>query len=316
MRQERVAFVLSGGATHGAVQVGMLQALLDAGVRPDLLVATSVGAMNAAMFSSDASKSGLDTLRELWISAPRSQIFPVASRETLRHLRSRDGHLFPNDGLRRWIESNLRYRLLEHFPIPLHVMVTDVETRTARQISHGDALTAILASSSLPGVFPPVARDGRMLADGGTTADIPVAPAILLGATQIYVLSPRTRNSLSGESPHRGPRTRRFNEAALNVLDAWFGAPAAKGPYSAATQFRPDLGPDLAEVIHLPSPFVADTNPFSFRHSRRLIDEAFTLSLQMLADNDHNRPIQGRRHERGTDPRRRRPTRDIRQTIE
>lgn len=275
-----IAFVLSGGATHGAVQVGMLRALLQAGIAPDLLVGTSVGAMNAAMFSTDPTESGLEELARLWIVAPRSEIFPLRPVATLSHLRSRPGHLFPNAGLRRWIESNLRYQRLEEFPIPLHVMATDVATNAPVRLSRGDALSAILASASLPGAFPPIVRAGRLLADGGIVADVPIAPARLLGARRIFVLSPRTT---SGDERGRSWRpARRSNAALLSLLDRWFGQGAGASPASIAGAMGSDHGGD-AEVIWLPSPYVGDVSPFSFRYSRRLIDESYQLATTWLA---------------------------------
>lgn len=286
VRSSRVAFVLSGGATHGAVQVGMLQALLDAGIVPDLLVGTSVGAMNAAVFSPNATPEGLKHLRSLWIEAPRSLIFPLRARGSIRRLRSRDRHLFPNAGLRTWIESNLRYQRLEEFPIPLHVMATDMATHSAVQISHGDAATALLASASLPGVFPPVERGGRVLADGGTTANIPVGPAMLLGATRIYVLSPQPGAAESWPATEAASRVSRINEAALRALDNWFGRPAKNAEDAIEAQASEHIKRNRIEVVRLPSPYVADVSPFSFRHSSRLIDEAFAVSAAWLADNE------------------------------
>jgi len=294
-RSSHVAFVLSGGATHGAVQVGMLRALLEAGIFPDLLVGTSVGAMNAAVFSSNATQDGLEDLRRLWIKAPRSLIFPLRARESIRSLRSQDRHVFSNSGLRTWIEANLRYQMLEELPVPIHVMATDVKTHSPVQMSHGDAVTALLASASLPGVFPPVERGGRVLADGGASANIPVGPAILLGARLIYVLSPRpSANAGSRPSAEMRSGVSRISEAALRALDNWLGRPATDAEEAIDMRANGQSKRQHFEIVRLPSPHVADVNPFSFRHSGRLVDEAFALSrawLDAYADRSDRRVI-------------------------
>jgi len=252
---ERTAFVLAGGSTRGAGQVGMLRALSELGIAPDLVVGTSVGAMNGAAYVADPSVEGIDDLDRVWGRARRSQIFPIAPRAIVENVRERRGYLFANDGIRDWIASHLRHDQLEDFPIPLHVVATEVETSRPVVLSSGDALASLLASTAIPGVFPPVDIDGTLLYDGGVAADIPLPQALDLGATTIYVLS-----TLADSTP-RTP-------TGWQLLDRVFGRPFE------SQEFPPS--PDVT-VHWLPAP-VFTGNPYSFRESRRLIDEARDLT--------------------------------------
>jgi hypothetical protein len=127
-KQPRVAFVLSGGASLGAIQVGMLRALYERDIRPDLIVGTSPGALNGAYIASrpQASRTA-DTLALIWRELCRSQVFPVNPLTGLLGF-LRPDHLVPESGLRRLIERHVEYRELEELPIPLHVVAVDVVT--------------------------------------------------------------------------------------------------------------------------------------------------------------------------------------------
>ncbi len=251
---ERTVFVLAGGATRGAIQVGMLRALAERGIVPDAVVGTSVGAMNGAVYVADATLAGVDHLDRLWGQARTTRIFPIAPRSIVENLRERRGYVFPNHGIRDWIEAHLRHERLEDFPIPLHVVATEVGTTRAVTLSRGDALTALLASSAIPGVFPPVPVDGVLLHDGGVAADVPLPQALELGPTTVFVLS-----TMADETPR---------PTAWMLLDRVFGRPSEEQ----------EIPPHPDVTVHWlpPPPFTG--NPYSFRESRRLIDEAQALA--------------------------------------
>ncbi|TWP47575.1 patatin-like phospholipase family protein [Lentzea tibetensis] len=179
------AFVLAGGGSLGAVEVGMLAALEDADVRPDLVVGTSVGAVNAAWLGSGAAVGGLI---EVWNSLSRNDIFPIRPvRGLLGFVGLRD-HLVPNTGLRRLLRRNLSYERLEDAVIGVHVGAADVLSGAEVLLSTGDAIEAVLASTAVPGVFPPVLIDDRHLVDGGAVNNTPVSHAVALGADPVWVL--------------------------------------------------------------------------------------------------------------------------------
>src|SRR6266850_3002594 len=121
----KTAFVLSGGSSLGAIQVGMIQALMEAGVRPDLLVGTSVGAVNAAWLAGQPDMSGALKLAEIWSGLRRQDIFPLNPWAGARGLFGRCNHVISNSGLRNVLEKNLPYRRLEKAAVPVHVITTD-----------------------------------------------------------------------------------------------------------------------------------------------------------------------------------------------
>lgn len=181
------AFVLSGGVSLGAVQVGMLQALEMRGITPDLLIGTSVGAINAAFVADRAGMEGLERLGEIWCSLRRSDIFPLRPSTVLRAATHAD-HLVSSAPLRQLITDTLGFQDLEDAPIPLTVVATEVTTGMEVVLTHGSAVDALLASSAIPGVFSPVLVADQMLMDGGVTDHTPVSHAVRAGADVIYVL--------------------------------------------------------------------------------------------------------------------------------
>jgi NTE family protein len=183
-----IAFVLSGGGSLGAIQAGMLEALLERDIVPDTLVGTSIGAANAAFLAAEPTLPRAQALSDLWRSLRPRQIFPLGPIRTLNALR-RDGSLFPTAPLRRLIEQHSPYSQIERARIPLRVVATDFVDGTEVVFDSGPVADAVLASTALPGVFPPHRVSGRLYLDGGLVDHVPLAPAIAMGADTIYVLS-------------------------------------------------------------------------------------------------------------------------------
>lgn len=186
--RRRTAFVLSGGGPKGACQVGMLRALLDAGVMPDALYGVSVGALNAVGYASDPTMEGIAGLERLWRRLRSRDIFPQGRLGGPWQFIQRRPSAFGADGLRRVITSALRFPRLEQNCLPVSVVATSVVTGEERWMSDGDALSALLASTAQPGLLPPVERDGDLLIDGGVVSNVPVSTAVSQGADRIFVL--------------------------------------------------------------------------------------------------------------------------------
>jgi NTE family protein len=182
------AFVLSGGASLGAVHVGMLLALADEGIAPDLIVGTSVGALNGGWIASRPDAAGIRGLADLWVSLSRKEIFPTHPIAGAMAMFGRRTHLVPNNGLRRLLAEKLEFSRLEDAPVPLHVVATDVISGMDVLLSTGNAVDAIEASAAIPGVFPPVRINGRDLMDGGVVNNTPISHAVALGADRVWVL--------------------------------------------------------------------------------------------------------------------------------
>jgi len=188
MRTDSVAFVLSGGGSMGAMQVGMLQALFEAGIQPDLVVGTSAGAVNAAWIAGRPDSDGVNELARIWLGLRRQHIFPLSPWAGACGLLGRPNHVISNAGLRSLLERHLPYDRLEDSAIPVHVLATDLKTGHAVVLSAGPAIPALLASTAIPGVFPPVTIGRRELVDGGVADMTPIAAAVAQGATHVYVL--------------------------------------------------------------------------------------------------------------------------------
>lgn len=181
------AFVLSGGGSLGAVEVGMLKALSRRGITPDLIVGTSVGAINGAWLAGHGGADIAD-LERLWKSIHRSTVFPADPLMGLFAFAGRRAGLVPQRGLRSLIRRNLTFDRLEDALIPLHVVAVEVLSGRDVLLSSGDAVDAVLASAAIPGVFAPVVIDGIAYMDGGVVSNTPISHAINLGATEVWVL--------------------------------------------------------------------------------------------------------------------------------
>ncbi len=204
-------FVLSGGGNLGALQVGMLYALVESGIRPGMIVGTSVGAINGAFLASRSDLHGIHEIARLWSSLRRRDVLGVNVATLVGGLLGRRGHLFDSVSIRLILESFLGFRELEEAPIPLAVVATALVTGEPVVLDSGDATTALLASSAVRGLLPAVEIDGRLLVDGAIAADIPLLQAVSLGARNLYVLptAPLQLARLLAQAPCDGDRSDR-----------------------------------------------------------------------------------------------------------
>jgi NTE family protein len=182
------AFVLAGGGSLGAVQVGMLKALDRAGIVPDFVVGASVGAINAAYYAASPDADGIARLERIWLRLGRADIFPFSMFGTALCLFGRRDHLAFPHRLQALLEAELPYRRLEDARLPCHVVATDMLDGTEVRLSSGDVAQALLASAAIPAVFPAVTIAGRPLMDGGIASNTPISAAYALGATRVIVL--------------------------------------------------------------------------------------------------------------------------------
>jgi NTE family protein len=261
------AFVLSGGASLGAIQVGMLEALFERGIAPDLIVGSSVGAINGAFIA--AREPTTETARELgdiWRGLSRSAIFPLNPLTGLIGFVGRSSHLIPNGNLRRLIVRHAAIERLENSPIPLHLIVTDVLSGQELRLSRGPAIDAVMASAAIPSVFAPVEFDGRLLMDGGVSDNTPISHAVTLGASEIYVLP--TGIACDVAVAPRGALAMLLH--ALTIL----------------TQQRLHLDIELyrdrAQLVVLPPPCPQPVQPIDFSRADDLIEQALRDGRKFL----------------------------------
>lgn len=259
------AFVLSGGGSLGAVQVGMLQALFAAGVRPDLLIGTSVGAVNAAWIAGRPDYEGAGQLAEVWLGMRRQDVFPLSPFTGARGLLGRSNHFISNDNLRDVLTRHMPFRRLEQALVPLHVVTTELKSGRAVILSSGAAVPALLASTAIPGVFPPVTIGHREYVDGGVANHTPLTVAVELGATKIYVL------------PVGYPW---LNHEPTNALGMALHALARIVEQKLDVEVQANRG--VADIHVLPACDVADVSPADFSHTKELIDWGFQQARRYL----------------------------------
>jgi NTE family protein len=272
-RHRETAFVLSGGASLGALQVGMLRALFERGVSADLLVGTSVGALNAAFLASRPQTPATATeLARAWYRIEREDAFPVSLRTLVGGVAGGRDHLIPPRGLRRIVRRHVELEDLSDAEIPLHLIAYDVRGGGEAVLSEGPAHEAILAACSIPGIFPPVAIGERLLIDGGVVNNTPIRHAVELGAERIYVLAAR-------EPAYAEPRAPRSAlDAAIYGLSLLIGSRLEAD----IARYRGEV-----ELIVLPGANSMGVQPTDFEHSSRLIGAAHAAGRAHLAGPHH-----------------------------
>ncbi len=182
------AFVLGGGGHLGAHEVGMLSALMDAGIAPDLVIGTSIGAINGAVFASDPTEAAVENLRKLWTGLKASDVLGSSVFAKVKTLARTGTHVEDDRVLRELLTDVLPVERIEDLAVTFECVATSIERAAVRYFSEGPLVDAIMASAAVPGLLPPVEIDNEHFLDGGLVASIPLDRAIDLGATTIYVL--------------------------------------------------------------------------------------------------------------------------------
>lgn len=263
-----VAFVLSGGGSLGAVQVGMLRALAERKVVPDLLVGTSVGALNAAFIAAHgAGENGVEALAGIWATLHTRAVFTIDPLQVLAAVAGRRDAICSNAGLLKLLEEHVSFGNLEEAPIPLVVVATDLLSGTEVAFAGGPVVPAVLGSCAIPGVFPTVAHEGITLVDGGLADNTAISQAVERGADTIYVLPSGYSCALA--TP---PST------ALGVAT-----------HAVALLIHQRLVADIAlyasraDLVVLPPPCPLPISPTDFGHAGELMHEAYIEALATLA---------------------------------
>jgi NTE family protein len=184
----RTAFVLGGGGLLGSGEVGMLRALLEDGVRPDLVLGTSVGAINGAAVAADPSVAAIASLAGVWQRLADSDVYRGGALRRARHLARTRTHVHPNEPLRDLLTDQLGDRRIEDLEVPFQCVAASIERAAEHWFADGPVVDAVLASSAVPGVLPPVRVGDEHFLDGGLVNSIPVGRAVALGARRVFVL--------------------------------------------------------------------------------------------------------------------------------
>jgi NTE family protein len=260
----RTAFVLSGGGNQGVSQVGMLRALLEKGIVPDVVIGTSAGALNGAAVAYAPNLTGVAQLAAVWEQLQTDHVFPGGRIHRAWNIVRRGTHLFGNDGLAGLIHHSSPARSFSDLEIPLRVVATDLDTGEEVVLASGPLKPALLASAALPGVFPIVVHGGRRLVDGGVVNNVPLWHALSGPVDRVFVL-----NVSAGAGDH----------AVRSPLDVVMTS------FMHARNQRYELerrnAIDHVDIIDLPRP--RDSRElFDFSGARELIESAYTLSMAKL----------------------------------
>lgn len=271
-RTGKTAFVFAGGGSLGAVQVGMLKALVRQHIVPDLVVGASVGAINGAYFAGAPDEAGVERLERIWLRLRRTDIFPFSPINSFLSIIGQRDHLVTPAPLRALIEAELPYRRLEDARIPCHVVATDVLEGTEVTLSSGAVVPALLASAAIPAVYPTVALNGRHLMDGGVANNTPISTAVALGASRLIILPTGAPCAL-----HRVPRgAMALLLHALNLL-------VMRQLVDDIERFKRQ-----AELIVLPPLCPLTVTPYDFSQTPDLIRRAEAMARVSLKKGRHD----------------------------
>ena len=188
-----IAWSLSGGGNRGPVQIGAMRALFEAGIKPDMLVGTSAGALNAAFLASDPTPDGVENLAQIWLRTKREDIFPGGFlTRAFRFITGADG-LYSDSAIRDYVLKNTPPGVTTFGDLKIRLYLTTADLQTGRLFLYGDdpsahIIDAVLSSSALPIAWPPQVFNGHQYVDGGVVANVPISIALDKGAEIIYAL--------------------------------------------------------------------------------------------------------------------------------
>ncbi|HYZ93134.1 MAG TPA: patatin-like phospholipase family protein [Actinomycetota bacterium] len=270
-QRPRTAFVLGGGGNLGAVQVGQLRALLEHEIVPDVVIGCSVGALNGAAIAGDPTLAEVERLADLWRGLGPQDVFPSNRLGRGPWMFVRTGlSAYSDHGLRRVIDGWLQYRLFEETKVPFCVVATSLATGREHWFQSGDVRRPLMASTALPGVFPPVAIDGHVYMDGGVVNNVPVSKAFDLKAKKVFVLDVG-----SLERDRKEPK--RPYEVLLQAVSI-----------ARASRFRIDQEnvPDGVQLVRMPGVDAGRLRYDNFTRSAELIERSYKASTAFL-NNTH-----------------------------
>ncbi|MGO9196822.1 MAG: patatin-like phospholipase family protein [Acidimicrobiales bacterium] len=271
------AVVLAGGGNRGAVQVGMMRALVERGVIPDVFIGTSIGAINGAGFAGAPTLEGVYLAADVWRRIAASDVFPRSRfHGTWRFLDKRPS-VFPIDGLRGVVAAYLRFERLEDAPVPLLLIATRLDDGAEEWFTTGSALDAIMASAALPGMYPSIEIGEHRYFDGGVLNNVGISAALATGAKRVYVL-------LCDRVDASAPSFSRPFEAMFAAFSLALGA-----------RVRRDLAsvPSDVDVIVIEQPGSAIFDPQDFSKTDDLIEQGYLAAREVLDEYERARRVAG-----------------------
>jgi len=260
-----IGYVLGGGAAYGAVQVGMLQALAETDLLPDLVVGTSVGSLNGAILAEEP-VAAAHRLTHIWSGVRREDVFPRGIWGAYKSLVAARPYIYTADALADLITGTMQARAFADLAVPFAAVATDMADGQATLLREGPLRPALLASAAIPAVFPWVEIGGRRYVDGGVASNVPLREACAMGAASLVVLDCGLLG-IPGQQPHT---------IAESLIHA--------GALLARQQVVRDLPPVARDrpVVYLPGPFPLRSLAVDFDHTEDLAAAAYALSRRFL----------------------------------
>jgi len=267
-----VAFALSGGGNLGAMQAGSMRAVAEAGIKPDLLIGASIGSLNAAFYATHPGPEGCEALEAAWGNLHRKDFVRFElSRAMAGFLGLRD-HLVATRRLKRIIHEWLGIERIEDARVAFGAVATDALTGEIVVMRSGEVSSALLASAAIPGVFPPVEREGRWLVDGSLSAGCPAAEALDLGAEEVFAFmttsAPRQRPPRGAVAAAMSSVSLLTSKLQISRLDAAQRTAAERG----------------GAVHMVPSPLPDPPSPFDFQQGAKLAAAAYGCTKKWLGE--------------------------------
>ncbi len=277
--EPKTAFVLSGGGVLGSVQVGMIRALTEAGISPDVITGCSVGAINGAAFAADPNSRGVDRLVRLWsnLADGKPDLMPRSRIPLIAQMSFKRASIHDPAKLEQMLLDELPVRTFSELKVPFACVATDAHEASAHWFDSGPLIPALMASSALPAIYPPVEIDGRLLYDGGVVNELPLQWALAHGATTLYIL----------QVGHLDPRPLEPEKPFDSLMHAYWTARVQR--------VEEDLAQisDECEVIRLPAGGSPRVRFDDWSRSRELLAASYEASREFLTTGKGSDPIHG-----------------------
>jgi NTE family protein len=273
--ENKVAFVLSGGGNRGALEVGMLQALLEHKVQPRILVGTSVGAINATAIAMNPTLEGVHWLENRWRRVTRKTVLPDSYLSMVRRLVTGESSLFTNERLKSYLESQLPDGTRQFSDIKtaeLYITAAVLHTGELHVfgIDRSDSIIdAIMASTAFPLLLSPWKYRGKEFVDGAVVSDLPIRVAVEMKASEVYAIDVGKRQN-----------ARQSQRGVLRVIRQLLSATAYQ-------RFLDDMGwarklpQDRIHYINVDD--FDDVGLRDFSHTAEMIKKGHQIGLEYLS---------------------------------
>lgn len=256
----------------GAVEVGLLKALTEKGIKADIVLGTSVGSLNGALYAYDPTLAGVEKMISIWHKVKFTDVFTPSPITPLKNLSTFGKYLISPKNIRKLLERTLPFERLEETALPFYPVTADMKTGREIVFDRGVAIEALMSSIAIPMVYPPQYMHNMMLVDGGLVNNTPISTAVKLGADNLVVFPVGYPNT-----PQQDPKNLEEVMARMFI-------------YVLTRQMISDYHHYRSQVsIHvLPSINDARLDPFSFSNSKEWIELAYQRGKEWLENGGWN----------------------------